>query len=55
MIKFEGEIKVWLQFWGQLRKINKDPDIDEADKFPTEGTSSTSPGPTSGQLALTLQ
>ena len=31
--KFGGEIKDWLQFWGQFRKIDKDPDVDEVDKF----------------------
>ena len=44
LIKFGGDIKDWLQFWGQLRKINKDPNIDETEKFPTEGTSPTGPG-----------
>ncbi|XP_055943688.1 uncharacterized protein LOC129974919 [Argiope bruennichi] len=31
--KFGGEIKDWLPFWGQFRKIDEDNDIDETDKF----------------------
>ena len=31
--KIRGGIKNWQQFQGQFRKIDKDPDIDEADKF----------------------
>lgn len=31
--KFGGEVKDWLTFWGQFKKINDDPDIDDSDKF----------------------
>jgi uncharacterized protein YukE len=31
--KFGGDVKDWLTFWGQFKKIDGDPDIDEADKF----------------------
>ena len=31
--KFDGDVKDWLTFWGQFKKIDGDPDIDEADKF----------------------
>jgi hypothetical protein len=31
--KFRGDIKDWLTFCGQFKKIDGDPDIDEADKF----------------------
>ena len=31
--KFGGDVQDWLTFWGQLKKIDGDPDIDEADKF----------------------
>jgi hypothetical protein len=30
---FGGDVKDWLTFWGQIKKIDGDPDIDEADKF----------------------
>jgi len=29
--KFGGDFKDWL-FWGQFKKVNKDPEIDDADK-----------------------
>ena len=31
--KFGGDVKDWLTFWGQFKKTDGDPDIDEADKF----------------------
>jgi len=31
--KFGGDIKDWLTFWEQFKKIDRDSDIDEADKF----------------------
>ena len=31
--KFGGDVKDWLTFWGQFKKIDEDPDIDEVDKF----------------------
>ena len=31
--KFVGDVKDWLIFWGQFKKIDGDPDIDKADKF----------------------
>ena len=31
--KFGGDVKDWLTFWGKFKKIDGDPDIDEADKF----------------------
>jgi hypothetical protein len=31
--KFGGDVKDWLTFWGQFKKIDGDTDIDEADKF----------------------
>src|SRR5436190_4858357 len=31
--KFGGEIKDWLPFWGQFKKIHEDPDIDSDDKY----------------------
>ena len=31
--KFGGEVKDWLTFWGQFKKIDEDPEMDDADKF----------------------
>jgi hypothetical protein len=31
--KFGGDVKDWLTFWGQFKKIDGNPDIDGADKF----------------------
>jgi hypothetical protein len=31
--KIGGDIKDWPTFWGQFKKIDGDPDIDEVDKF----------------------
>lgn len=31
--KFDGDVRQWLQFWGQFEKIDKDPDIVPEDKF----------------------
>jgi hypothetical protein len=31
--KFGGDIKDWLMFWGQFKKIDEDPEMDDADKF----------------------
>ena len=31
--KFSGNVRDWLQFWNQFRKIHEDPDIDKEDKF----------------------
>jgi DNA polymerase I-like protein with 3'-5' exonuclease and polymerase domains len=31
--KFGGDIKDWLTFWRQFKKINEDPKMDDADKF----------------------
>ena len=31
--KFGGDVKDWLTFWGQFKKIYGNPDIDEANKF----------------------
>lgn len=31
--KFGGELKEWLQFWGQFRKIDEDEGLDDEDKF----------------------
>jgi len=31
--KFGSDVKDWLTFWGQFKKIDREPDIDEADKF----------------------
>jgi hypothetical protein len=31
--KFGGDVKDRLTFWGQFKKIDGDPDVDEADKF----------------------
>jgi len=30
---FGGEVKDWLTFWGQFKKIDEDPEMDDADKF----------------------
>ncbi|KAF6197502.1 hypothetical protein GE061_020136 [Apolygus lucorum] len=32
-IKYDGGLKGWLQFWGQFRKIDEDPTIDDDDKM----------------------
>jgi hypothetical protein len=31
--KFGGDVKEWLIFWGQFKKIDEDPEMDDADKF----------------------
>lgn len=31
--KFDGNIRDWLSFWAQFRKVHEDPDIDQADKI----------------------
>jgi hypothetical protein len=31
--KFGGDVKDWLTFWGQFKKIDEDPERDDADKF----------------------
>jgi hypothetical protein len=31
--KFGGYVKDWLTFWGQFKKIDEDPEMDDADKF----------------------
>lgn len=31
--KFDGNIKNWLGFWGQFKKINDDDNIDDDDKY----------------------
>ncbi|RVE53304.1 hypothetical protein evm_002137 [Chilo suppressalis] len=31
--KFDGNIKNWLSFWGQYKKVDSDPTIDETDKL----------------------
>lgn len=31
--KFGGEIKDWLSFWGQFKKIHEDEEIDDQDKI----------------------
>jgi DNA polymerase I-like protein with 3'-5' exonuclease and polymerase domains len=31
--KFGGDVKDWLTFWSQFKKIVEDPEIDDADKF----------------------
>jgi len=31
--KFDGELKNWLGWWSQFRKIHDDEDIDDSDKF----------------------
>jgi len=31
--KFGGDVKDWLTFWGQFKKIDEDPEMDDADKF----------------------
>ncbi|KAF6215739.1 hypothetical protein GE061_000071 [Apolygus lucorum] len=33
LIKYDGGLKGWLQFWGQFRKIDEDPTIDDDDKM----------------------
>ncbi|XP_073948032.1 uncharacterized protein [Choristoneura fumiferana] len=33
LVKFDGNIKSWLQFWGQFKKIDEDAHIDACDKF----------------------
>lgn len=30
---FDGNVKNWLAFWGQFQKIDKDPNLDDHDKF----------------------
>ncbi|XP_035227958.1 uncharacterized protein LOC118200139 [Stegodyphus dumicola] len=30
---FDGNIKSWLGFWGQFKKIDNDPNLDDHDKF----------------------
>lgn len=44
--KFGGKVKDWLTFWGQFKKIDGDPDIDETDKFQylLQATSTKAPG-----------
>ena len=31
--KFGGDVKDWLTFWGQFKKIDEYPEMDDADKF----------------------
>ena len=31
--KFGGDVKDWLIFWCQFKKIDEDPEMDDADKF----------------------
>lgn len=31
--RFDGDVKKWIGFWGQFRKIHEDDSIDEEDKF----------------------
>jgi hypothetical protein len=31
--KFDGDVKNWLGFWGQIKKINDDSKLDDKDKF----------------------
>ena len=31
--KFGGDVKDWLTFWSQFKKIDEDPEMDDADKF----------------------
>lgn len=31
--KFSGEVREWLQFWSQFKKIHEDPDMSKEDKF----------------------
>lgn len=33
LIKFDGNIKNWLLFWGQFRKIHEDEALEDSDKF----------------------
>ncbi|XP_043484942.1 uncharacterized protein LOC122512885 [Leptopilina heterotoma] len=33
IVKFSGNVRDWLMFWNQFRKIHEDPDIDAEDKF----------------------
>ncbi|XP_074035654.1 uncharacterized protein [Leptinotarsa decemlineata] len=33
LIKFDGNVKSWIGFWGQFKKIDQDEDIDLEDKF----------------------
>lgn len=30
---FDGNVKNWLEFWGQYQKIDKDSNLDDHDKF----------------------
>jgi len=30
---FGGDVKDWLTFWGHFKKIDEDPEMDDADKF----------------------
>ena len=30
---FGGDVKDWLTFWGHFKKIDEDPELDDADKF----------------------
>ena len=32
-VKFSGDVKQWIKFWGQFEKIDMDKEIPEADKF----------------------
>ncbi|CAH2990102.1 unnamed protein product [Chilo suppressalis] len=33
LVKFDGNVKNWLLFWGQFKKIHEDADLDDIDKF----------------------
>lgn len=33
LLKFDGNVKNWLLFWGQFKKIHEDPNIDDDDKY----------------------
>ena len=33
IVKFSGNVKDWLQFWNQFRKVDEDKSVDDEDKF----------------------